>query len=100
LVKKFVRGITARGGTEHENALLLAVRLRPDVIFFLTDAEEPRMSPAQLAKIHRLAAGITINTIEFGFGPQANSNSWIARLAKQNGGQHVYGDITKFFPNR
>jgi len=100
LVKKFVGGITARGGTEHEEALLLAVRLRPDVIFFLTDAEEPRMSSVQLAKINRLAAGITINTIEFGFGPQANSDSWIVRLAEQNGGQHLYGDITKLFPGR
>jgi hypothetical protein len=100
LVEKFVGGITARGGTEHEQALLLAISLRPDVIFFLTDADEPRMSPDQLAKIHRRAEGITINAIEFGFGPQADKNSWIVRLAKQNGGRHVYGDVTKLFPGR
>jgi len=99
LVEKFVGGITAQGATEHEQALLLAIGLRPDVIFFLTDADEPRMSAQQLSKIHRRADGIIINTIEFGFGPQADKNSWVVRLAKQNGGRHVYGDVTKLFTN-
>ncbi|MGH7135334.1 MAG: hypothetical protein ACREHD_06310, partial [Pirellulales bacterium] len=41
LARRFVGGIDADGGTEHYDALLMALHLAPDVIFFLTDADEP-----------------------------------------------------------
>ena len=49
----FVRGIVADGGTRHEDALWMALKLQPDVIFFLTDADQPQLSAAQLDKIQR-----------------------------------------------
>ncbi|MFZ5829298.1 MAG: hypothetical protein ACOY3P_04385 [Planctomycetota bacterium] len=98
LAEKFVGSVTADAGTRHEEALVEAISLRPDVIFFLTDADEPRLWPAQLEKIHRMASGITINTIEFGFGPQSDRDNFLVRLAQMNGGQHVYVDISKLFP--
>lgn len=93
---KFIDGIIADGGTRHEEALLEALKYGPEVIFFLTDADQPELSAAQLARISRAnKSGATINAIEFGLGPQLNSNNFLVRLAKQNGGQHVYRDVSR-----
>src|ERR1700680_2534337 len=43
-----VRNIIADGSTEHEEALQLALRMAPDVMFFLTDADDPRLNADQL----------------------------------------------------
>jgi hypothetical protein len=91
----FVRGIVASGGTQHQDALMLAIKLQPDVIFFLTDAGDPQLSAGQLYEIQRRAAGITIHVIEFGLGPQRDPNNFLVRLARQNGGQHAYVDISQ-----
>jgi hypothetical protein len=93
---RFLDTITAVGGTAHEDALRLAIRLRPDVIFFLTDSDDPKLTPAQLAKIRHLAAGIIINAVEFGPGPKSAGASFLAALARQNGGKYVYIDISKY----
>ena len=69
--------------------------MQPDVIFFLTDADEPVIEPKQMAKISAMAAGIVINTVEFGAGPKPEGRSFIAELARQNGGQYAYIDTTK-----
>ncbi len=95
LAAKFIGSITADGATRHEDALMIAISLQPDVIFFLTDADEPKLWPGQLAKLKRRAAGITINAIEFGFGPQTKPDNFLVKLARQNGGKHAYVDISK-----
>jgi hypothetical protein len=95
LAAKFIGSIVATGGTDHEQALMLAINLQPDVIFFLTDADEPKLSPGQLARIKRRAGGITINAVEFGFGPQSDADNFLVRLARDNGGKHGYVDISK-----
>ena len=92
---RFIDSITAEGGTDHEEALKLAIRLQPDVIFFLTDADDPKLTPAQLEKIRRLAAGIIINAIEFGPGPKPAGASFLAELARQNGGGYAYVDLSQ-----
>ncbi len=92
---RFVETITAEGGTEHEEALKLAIRLRPDVIFVLTDGDDPKLNRQQLDRIQRLASGITIHAIEFGSGPPPRDPSFLATLAEENGGQYVYVDIAK-----
>ena len=48
LAEDFVRKIQASGGTEHMAALRAALNLGPDVIFFLTDAADPALSPDEL----------------------------------------------------
>jgi len=94
--QKFVRGIIADGGTQHQDALELALKLHPDVIFFLTDADQPELSPAQLAKINRLNGGsCSINAIEFGLGPEIGDDNFLVRLARENGGRHTYVDISR-----
>jgi len=95
LARRFIRSITADGATRHVEALMLAIKMRPDVIFFLTDADEPQLSLRELDKIQNAAAGIVINSIEFGFGPQSRSNNFLQKLANKNNGQHVYVDISK-----
>jgi hypothetical protein len=92
---RFIDSITAAGGTAHEDALRLAIRLQPDVIFFLTDADDPKLTPAQLTKIRQLAAGIVINAIEFGEGPKPAEPTFLADLARQNGGGYAYVDVTR-----
>jgi hypothetical protein len=98
LAAKFIGSIVADDGTDHERALTLAINLRPDVIFLLTDADEPKLSPGQLDKINRRAEGITINAVEFGFGPQAESDNFLVRLARGSGGRHAYVDISHPIP--
>ena len=96
VARAFVAGIVADGATAHEPALLLALRLAPDVIFFLTDADQPEISPGQMERIKKLNAGrTTINTIEFGLGPKIRAENFLDRLANENGGQSAYVDISR-----
>lgn len=95
LAEDFIRGITATGGTDHMQALTLALGLAPDVLFFLTDADDPQLSESDLARITRLNRGTAINAVEFGAGPQRSANNFLVRLAKQNNGAHVYVDVTR-----
>jgi len=99
LAAKFVGGITADGGTDRFTALGAAVALRPDVIFFLTDADSP-MPQSELAQIARLnrRANATICTIEFGHGPQRRSDNFLVELARITGGQYGYVDTARLGP--
>ena len=94
-VKKFLAALEAEGGTDHMAALSLAIRLRPDVIFLLTDGDKPLPSARDLARLDRLGPGIVIHTIQFGEGPRAGPRGWMAKLAQQSGGEHRYVDTTK-----
>ena len=96
LARQFIGSIIGSGATEHEKALKLAMAMAPDVIFFLTDAGDPRLDSRQLADIGRLNRGTSINTIEYGYGPQVDSDNFLVRLAQANGGKHVYVDISQF----
>ena len=96
LARRFILSIRGSGGTEHLAPLKMALGMGPDVIFFLTDAQEPRLSEAELEMIRRRnRSNASINTIEFGAGPQQRRDNFLARLASQNNGQHVYVDVTK-----
>ena len=96
LARRFVAGILADGATEHFDPLRDALRLAPDVIFFLTDADEPELSDGRLAQIRNLNGGrTTINTIEFGEGPQPRRENFLARIARENGGKYIYIDIRR-----
>ncbi len=95
--RRFIGSILSDGATRHEAALKQAIRMQPDVIFFLTDADEPRLSAGQLYEIRRRAGGITINAIEFGLGPKQGGDNFLMRLARQNGGQYAYVDVSQPF---
>jgi hypothetical protein len=91
----FIETITAEGGTHHVDALKMAIRLRPDVIFWLTDGDEPRLTDAEIEAVSDKAAGITIHAIEFGTGPQPEAKSFLAKVAAKNGGKFAYVDLAK-----
>lgn len=94
LAATFVGGVVADGGTRHMEALLLAIQMRPDVIFFLTDADEPKLTSTDLRKIRERSRGTSINAIEFGSGPASGRYTFLQQLAAENNGQHVYVDVT------
>ena len=100
LARRFVGSITASGATRHMEALELALRMGPDVIFFLTDADEPRITPEELARITRMNRGTSINAIEFGYGVIRNSANFLVKLARENGGKHVYVDVSQLGSRR
>ncbi len=96
LAGNFVGGITADGGTDRMYALREALNFAPDVIFFLTDADDA-MSASEMAEIARAnrKAQASICVIEFGKNPAPTPNNFLARLAHDNGGQYGYVDTTK-----
>ena len=96
--QRFVGKITSSGGTQHMDALRMALGMNPDVVFFLTDAAEPQLSPNQLARVHRMNRGAAIHCIEFGYGLQLHRDNFLMRLARENGGEHAYVDISRRRP--
>ncbi len=93
---EYVENARAFGGTEHIQALQLGISMGPDVIFFLTDAEEPRISLNDLNRlVEKCAGSTTIHSIEFGNGPNPAPGRWIQALAEMTGGKYRYIDVTQ-----
>jgi len=91
--EKFIRSVVATGGTFRRSALQLGLRLRPDVIFFLTDTDDPMSARDMAAAIARARrAGTAINTIEYGSGRARTGENFLVELAEKTGGQYVYVD--------
>jgi len=95
--ERFVRSISAFGGTSHHDALRMALRFAPDVVFFLTDARVPRLSQRELLEIKHRAddVGTVIHAIEFGDQPLAPASSFLRELAGMNRGQYQYINIRR-----
>ena len=94
---QFIRNIEPDGGTRHLDALLMALGLAPDVIFFLTDAGEPILYEKDLNTIKQRNNGrSTIFTIEFGKGANLRTDNFLKKLARVNGGAHAYRDVQEF----
>ncbi|MEX0586027.1 MAG: VWA domain-containing protein [Pirellulales bacterium] len=85
---RFIRGITPSGGTDPEPALSLALRLAPDVVFFLTDGQD--LNFAIVERVTRKnRAGAVINTVEFG-AVKSQSDGLLRQLAERNRGRYAY----------
>jgi hypothetical protein len=95
LAASFVGSISAFGATDHVKALHQALQLRPDVVFFLTDADEPQLTIEDFRRIRQWNQGTLINAIEFGVGPPKTRFNFLVKLADDNGGQHTYVDVTR-----
>lgn len=91
--RAYVEGVSADGGTDREAALLKALAYSPDVIFFLTDADDP-MSVGEVQKVIQRArrAGTAISVIEFGRGSDPKRNNFLVQIARETGGQYGYVD--------
>jgi hypothetical protein len=91
LAANFVGGIVADGGTDRYTALKAALGFTPDVIFFLTDADDP-MSASELYEIERDAqrSGTAICVIEFGRNAETPKDNFLQALARKCSGQYGY----------
>jgi hypothetical protein len=96
LARSYIGSIIADGGTGHEEALTLALKMGPDTIFFLTDADQPVLNPGQLERISRLnRRHMVIHAVEFGRGPALGDDNFLVRIAQQNYGKYTYVDVTR-----
>lgn len=96
-IVRYLRSVVADGGTRPELALENALRLKPDVVFFLTDADE-ELSEAALESIQTARRRFNVKQIcvvEFGRGSQSRKKTF-RRLAGENGGVYVFRDIETF----
>jgi hypothetical protein len=98
--ERFVRSMIADGGTNHYDALMLALGLDADVIFFLTDADLPGLNAVQMQRIVRRNQHASINCIEFGAGPKRSVDNFLQVLARNTGGQYVYIDSIQQLPKQ
>src|SRR5262245_47011762 len=92
--ESFVASVGASGGTDHVQALKVALRLNPDVIFLLTDADEPQLTRKELDEVHKRSGGAIIHVIEFKPGPDSGRGASLRKLAEENRGQYKYVDIS------
>jgi von Willebrand factor type A domain len=87
--------ISPDGGTNHLLALRSALALKPEVIFFLTDAD--LMTQNDAAVVLTEAGPTRIQAVEFGRGLDLGfDSSPLRRLATQTGGTYRYIDVTSF----
>jgi hypothetical protein len=80
------------GGTDHARALRAAIALKPEVIFFLTDAD--RIDVQDLKDIRSEAGPIRIQAVEFGDGPSSGAASALRDLATATGGSFRHIDVS------
>jgi Mg-chelatase subunit ChlD len=81
----------AYGGTAHLPALSKAFRLRPDVVYFLTDGQSSSASSRQkLEKVLREnISSARVHVIEFASGPpETRRPGWLEELAFETGGKY------------
>jgi von Willebrand factor type A domain len=91
---KFVADLAAFGQTDHSRGLLSALRMKPEIVFLLTDAGDPPLDAGQLQLIREQASARTsIHCVQFGRGPAPESKNFLARLAAENRGSYVYVDM-------
>lgn len=86
--------ISPDGGTDHMTALRTALALKPEVIFFLTDAD--LMTNGDVNEILREVGSTRIQAVEFGRGTELGQRTPLGRLATTTGGSYLYIDVSQF----
>lgn len=86
--RRFVGAVRADGGTRHAEPLTAAFRLRPDVVFLLTDGEEgDDLAAADLDRLQGLARGARLFVIRFA-ADGAPPSARLKALCEGTGGEH------------
>ena len=86
--------IAPLGGTDHMSALREAFKLKPEVIFFLTDAD--LMTNNDVNEILTEVGSTRIQAVEFGRGIELGQRTPLGRLATTTGGTYLYIDVSQF----
>jgi hypothetical protein len=90
----FISSLEPIGQTVHSRGVSSALRVKPEVIFLLTDGGDPLLSLGDLLAIRDENAGRTeIHCIQFGRGPEPQSADILKKLAAQNRGHYTYVDL-------
>lgn len=90
--QRFIDAVRADGGTRHFEAIATGLRLRPDVMFVLTDGEpDDDLSDDEIETLSRSLAGTTCIVVQFGGDETARSPN-LARLAAISGGRYALVD--------
>jgi hypothetical protein len=85
-VASTLRNLVASGGTDHVQALCRGLTFHPDVLFFVTDADD--LPLAKIDFISRCNRGTVIHAIELSHRRSARSDGPLAQLAHGNGGTY------------
>jgi hypothetical protein len=94
-VADLLRGVVPDGGTDHVVAVRTALALRPEVIFFLTDADS--MTDDDVTLLLSQAGKTRIQAVEFALGVDLGGRANpLKHLATASGGSYRYIDVTQF----
>jgi hypothetical protein len=86
VVKSRLNDLSASGGTDHVGALRRAMLTRPDVLFWVTDADE--LTDAAVREVTRLnVAGTRLHVVELAAG-RADGRGLLKQLSENNGGTY------------
>ncbi len=86
--------IAPDGGTDHLVALRAALAMRPEVVFFLTDAD--LMTESDVVEIRSMARNTRIQAVEFGRGANLGGSGPLRKLTTLTGGSYRYIDVMTF----
>lgn len=87
-VRRFVENTSAAGGTRHEPAILAALRLKPDVVFLLSDADAAHdLTTDELDRLVDRLGKARLMVVQFNAGTGHRSPR-LARLAEISGGEY------------
>ena len=76
------------------SALRPALKLKPEVVFFLTDAD--LMNDDNVNEILAEVGSTRIQAVEFGLGMELGRRTPLGRLATTTGGAYLYIDVSHF----
>jgi VWA domain-containing protein len=93
-VRSWLSTVAPDGGTNHMTALRTALTLKPEVVYFLTDAD--LMDRKDAEQIVAEAGRTRIQSIEFGLGPNLSESAPLRYLSTATGGTYRYIDVTRF----
>lgn len=98
--EQYIRSVTPDGGTNHVDAIKMAIALGGDVLFLLTDAADPSLSAGELEEVRKRNGGrMQIHTVEFNVGADlTQDNNFLKKLARQNDGSYTYRDVDALRP--
>ena len=89
----YVRNLADFGQTEHERGLVAAFRLKPEVIYLLTDGGDPHLKPGQVKYLREQAGErTTIHCLHFGTGSEdaIPPDHFLRRLAAETRGSYAF----------
>jgi hypothetical protein len=86
-VAESVTALRAAGGTDHGRALRRAIAFHPDLIYFLTDADDVSLDDVRTVT-HLGEHRTVINAIELNGGRAARTDGPLHKLAADNGGTY------------